>query len=110
MKHYRRDLDLCVLDEHKRPVAMAIIWYDEAMPYCELEPLGVVWWERRKGIATAILHEAANRVKNMFQNCGGMLGGNQEFYRRIGYEKKAYFLILTCLSLLSFSGSTTLVI
>lgn|GEM_PF-1252169 len=26
----------------------------------------------------------------MFPNCNGMLGGNQEFYRRIGYEKKAY--------------------
>ena len=47
---------------------MAIIWYDESMPYCELEPLGVVRWERRKGIAAAILHEAANRnlmIKNM---------------------------------------------
>lgn len=90
MKHYRKDLDLCVLDEQKRPVAMAIIWYDESMPYCELEPLGVVWWERRKGIATAILQEAANRVQQMFPNCTGMLGGDQAFYRSIGYEKKAH--------------------
>lgn len=90
MKHYRKNLDLCVLDCQKRPVAMAIIWYDEKMPYCELEPLGVVWWERRKGIATAILHEAANRVQRMFPNCTGMLGGNQTFYEKIGYEKKAF--------------------
>ncbi len=89
MKHYRKNLDICVLDEQKRPVAMAILWYDESMPYCELEPLAVVWWERRKGIATAILHEAANRVQLMFPNCKGMLGGNQTFYRKIGYEKKA---------------------
>ncbi len=89
MKHYRKNLDLCVLDEQKRPVAMAMIWYDEKMPYCELEPLGVVWWERRKGIATAILHEAANRVMSMFPECTGMLGGDQTFYQRIGYEKKA---------------------
>lgn len=68
MKHYRKELDLCVLDEYKRPVAMAIIWHNEEMPYCELEPLGVVWWERRKGIATAILHEAANRVKKCSLN------------------------------------------
>lgn len=87
MKHYRKNLDLCVLDEQKRPVAMAITWYDEGMPYCELEPLGVVWWERRKGIATAILHETANRVQLMFPKCTGMLGGNQTFYKRIGYEK-----------------------
>lgn len=90
MKHYRKNLDLCVLDKQKRPVAMAIIWYDENMPYCELEPLGVVWWERRKGIATAILHEAANRVHLMFPKCSGMLGGNQPFYNKIGYEKKAF--------------------
>ncbi len=89
MKHYRKNLDLCVLDEYKRPVAFAIIWYDERMPYCELEPLGVVWWERRKGIATAILHEAANRVQAMYPDCGGMLGGDQPFYQKIGYEKKA---------------------
>lgn len=89
MKHYRKDLDICVLDGLKRPVAMAIIWYDEGMPYCELEPLGVVWWERRKGIATALLHEAANRVMKLFPTCTGMLGGNQRFYSSIGYEKKA---------------------
>lgn len=90
MKHYRKDLDLCVLDEQKRPVAFAIIWYDENMPYCELEPLAVVWWERRKGIATAILHETANRVQKMFPRCNGMLGGNQTFYHKIGYENKAF--------------------
>lgn len=90
MKHYRKNLDLCVLDEMKRPVAMAIIWYDESMPYCELEPLGVAWWERRKGIATAILHEAANRVKKQFPLCKAMTGGDQDFYRSIGYEKKAF--------------------
>lgn len=91
MKHYRKDLDLCVLDKQKRPVAMAMIWYDEKMPYCELEPLAVVWWERRKGIATALLHEAANRVKNQFPNCKGMRGGEQPFYPAIGYEKIAEY-------------------
>ncbi len=88
MKHYKKNLDLCVLDTQKKPVAMAIFWYDEAMPYCELEPLGVVWWERRRGIATAILHEGANRVLELFPNCKGMTGGSQTFYQRIGYEKK----------------------
>ena len=90
MKHYSKDLDLCVLDEQKRPVAIAILWYDEKMPYCELEPLAVVWWERRKGIATAILNEATNRIKSMYPNCKGMLGGDQTFYKKIGYEKVAY--------------------
>lgn len=88
-KHYRPSLDLCILDSQKRPVAMAVIWYDERMPYCELEPLGVAWWERRKHLATAILHEAANRVRKMFPKCQGMLGGEQTFYEKIGYVQKA---------------------
>ncbi len=89
MKHYRKDLDLCVLDPENRPVASALIWFDEHMPICELEPLAVVWWERRKGIATALLHEAVNRVQLLCPACSGMLGGNQPFYSKIGYEKKA---------------------
>jgi predicted N-acetyltransferase YhbS len=89
MKHYNKRLERCVLDPQNIPVAMAILWYDERMPYCELEPLAVVWWERRKGIATAVLHEAANRVKQLYPKCKGMLGGNQTFYHKIGYEKKA---------------------
>nr|WP_314466266.1 hypothetical protein [uncultured Clostridium sp.] len=44
----------------------------------------------RKGIATAILHEAANQVRSMFPECMGMTGGNQTFYKKIGYEKKAF--------------------
>lgn len=87
-KHYNPKLDLCVIDRQGRPVAMANIWYDEKMPYCELEPLGVAWWERRKGIATAILNEASNRVMKMYPNCKGMLGGDQPFYEKIGYSEK----------------------
>jgi predicted N-acetyltransferase YhbS len=75
MKHYRPELDLCMLDPDGKPVGMAIIWYDEQMPYAELEPLGVVWWERRKGIASALIHEAANRVRKL-GNCSGMTGGS----------------------------------
>lgn len=88
-KHYNPKLDLCVLDRQKRPVAMANIWYDKIMPYCELEPLGVAWWERRKGIATAILNEAANRVIELYPHCKGMTGGDQPFYEKLGFEEKA---------------------
>ncbi len=87
--HYRPELDLCVLDPMGRPVAIAILWYDERMPYCELEPLGVAWWERRQGLATAILHEGANRVRRMFPQCKGMLGGDQPFYTALGYRCEA---------------------
>lgn len=86
MKRYRSDLELCVLDPQGLPVAMAIIWHDGRMPYCELEPLAVVWWERRKGLGTTLLHELSNRVMRLFPDCTGMLGGDQPFYSRIGYE------------------------
>ena len=84
-KHYDPYLDLCILDPQNRPVAMAIIWYDKRMPYCELEPLGVAFWERRKGLATAILNEASNRVMLKYPECKGMTGGDQPFYEATGY-------------------------
>lgn len=93
MKHYNQKLDLCILDKQRRPIAMALIWYDEKMPYCELEPLGVVWWERRRGIATALLHEAANRVMDLYPNCCGMTGGDQQFYKSLGFIKKRSELV-----------------
>lgn len=84
-KHYDPYLDICILDPNNRPIAMANIWYDERMPYCELEPLGVVFWERRKGLATALLNEASNRVMVKYPKCKGMLGGDQPFYEAVGY-------------------------
>lgn len=91
-RYYDPEFELCVLDPEKRPVAIANIWYDENMPYCELEPLAVCWWERRRGIGTAILHEAMNRVMAKYPKCKGMLGGDQPFYKSIGYKTKAEVL------------------
>lgn len=91
--NYDPRLDLCALDPQGRPVAMANIWADVRMPYCELEPLGVAWWERRKGLATALLNEAANRVMELYPGCGGMLGGDQPFYEKLGFEVKATALV-----------------
>jgi predicted N-acetyltransferase YhbS len=93
MKHYNPYLDLCILDPQNRPVAMAIIWLNKSLDYCELEPLGVVWWERRKGLGTAILNEATNRVLELYPDCKGMTGGNQDFYPNIGYEKVSEDLV-----------------
>ncbi|MBK1810785.1 GNAT family N-acetyltransferase [Clostridium sp. YIM B02505] len=86
MPGYKPELDLCVLDMEGKPVGSAIIWYNEKMPYCELEPLGVVWWCRRKGIARALIYEAANRIMKMAPKCRGMLGGDQQFYWDLGFK------------------------
>jgi predicted N-acetyltransferase YhbS len=89
MPGYKPELDLCILDNEGKPVGIAIIWYDEKMPYCELEPLGVVWWCRRKGVAEALIHEACNRIMKMAPKCRGMLGGDQQFYWDLGFKVEA---------------------
>ncbi|GKX66522.1 GNAT family N-acetyltransferase [Inconstantimicrobium mannanitabidum] len=89
MPGYKPELDLCMLDEEGKPVGIAIIWYNERMPYCELEPLGVTWWSRRKGIATALIYEAANRIMDKAPQCKGMLGGDQQFYWDLGFKVEA---------------------
>jgi hypothetical protein len=86
MPGYKQELDLCVLDKEGKPVGIAIIWYDEKMPYCELEPLGVAWWSRRDGIARALIYEVANRIMKMAPQCWGMLGGDQQFYWDLGFK------------------------
>ncbi len=85
-KHYDPNFDVYVLDPQGRPVGLATIWYDQKMPYCELEPLGVAFWERRKGLASALLNGASNRVMTKYSNCTGMLGGDQPFYIALGYN------------------------
>lgn len=95
MKSYNPKFDLCILDSWGRPVAMAILWYREGMPYCELEPLGVVWWERRKKFGSKILNEAFKRLTSVYSECKGMTGGDQPFYNKIGYKPKGENLIYT---------------
>lgn len=95
MKSYNPNFDLCILDPWGRPVAMAILWYRKGMPYCELEPLGVVWWERRKKFGTKILNEAFKRLSSVHPECKGMTGGDQTFYKKIGYESVGKNLIYT---------------
>lgn len=88
MPAYRPELELTVIDPEGKPAGIAIVWYDPALPYCELEPLGVVWWHRRQGIAKALIHEAANRVLKLGP-CRGMLGGDQAFYEALGFVHEA---------------------
>ena len=89
MNGYEPDFDLVVLDNEGKPVGLSIIWYNEKIPYCELEPLGVAWWCRRKGIARAMVYELANRVMKKYPSCKGMIGGDQQFYWDLGFKTQA---------------------
>lgn len=89
MRAYHPELDLVALDSEGKPVGLAIVWYNEALQFCELEPLGVAWWCRRKGIARSLIYELANRVMKKYPSCKGMIGGNQQFYWDLGFLTKA---------------------
>lgn len=89
MKGYNPDFDLVALDEEGKPVGLAICWYDEKMPFCELEPLGVVWWCRRKGLGRAMIHELSNRIMKKYPACKGMMGWDQQFYYDLGFKTQS---------------------
>lgn len=89
MKHYDSDLEVVILDIEQRPVAFGIAWIDPKMPYAELEPLAVTWWERRKGLGKAVIYELCNRVKQKYPHVISMTGGDQPFYQAIGFYPKS---------------------
>jgi ribosomal protein S18 acetylase RimI-like enzyme len=89
MKGYDPELDLVALDSEGKPVGLGIIWCNKTMQFCELEPLGVAWWCRRRGIARALIYELANRVMKKYPACQGMIGGDQQFYWDLGFLTEA---------------------
>lgn len=89
MKHYDPELEVVVLDDEGRPAGFAIGWMDDSMPYAELEPMAVTWWNRRKGLGRALIFELANRIKAKYPHVTGITGGDQPFYYALGYRTVA---------------------
>lgn len=89
MKHHDEKLEVVILDLDERPVAFGIVWMDPKMPYAELEPMAVVWWERRKGLGKAVIYELCNRLKQAYPHVLSMTGGDQPFYEAIGFKVKS---------------------
>lgn len=82
---YNPFLDLAVLDPLDRPVGIAVVWQHDDLEYCELEPMAVTWWNRRRGIGRALIAEAERRVLSIQPDCKGLLGGDQRFYEATGF-------------------------
>ena len=59
---YDPDLDLVAVAEDGTFAGCCIVWLDPASASAEIEPLGVVPAHRRRGVATALCHEAVRRV------------------------------------------------
>lgn len=60
---YRRDLDLIVTTHRGDLVAFATVWFDDATRSGMFEPVGTVPKHQRKGLATALMLEGLQRLK-----------------------------------------------
>lgn len=60
---YDPDLDLVVEAPDGSLAGCCLVWFDPSSGVAEIEPLGVVPAHRRRGLAGALCHEAARRVR-----------------------------------------------
>ena len=82
---YRGGLDLAVLTPEGDVAGFANFWFDDANRIGILEPLGTVPAYQKKGVATALLSEGINRLREL--GAVRLYGGaGQEFYTRFGFE------------------------
>jgi GNAT superfamily N-acetyltransferase len=68
---YAPELDLVAVAPDQTLAACCIAWFDPAIGVAEIEPMGVVPEHRRTGLAVALCHEVAARVR--------ALGGDSVF-------------------------------
>lgn len=87
MPDYRPELDLVLFDPEGQPAGLANFWIDQGTQTAHLEPLGVVWWHRRMGLARALILEGVHRTRKL--GCIQMAGGDQPFYWDLGFQEKA---------------------
>jgi len=84
MPGYRPELDLILLDPEGQPAGLANFWVREGCSTASVEPLGVVWWYRRRGLGRALITEGINRTRAL--GCARLIGGDQPFYWDLGFE------------------------
>ncbi len=74
---YRQELDLVVVDQDNQVVAFANIWHDPHNQMAIIEPFGTKESHRRLGLATNLLYESMQRLRNLgvsklYINHGGL--------------------------------------
>jgi GNAT superfamily N-acetyltransferase len=82
---YRADLDLVILDGKGMVAAFANFWFDEKNRIGILEPLGTTPEHQKIGLASALLAEGINRLRQL--GAGRLYGGaGQPFYSKFGLK------------------------
>lgn len=82
---YRKDLDICIVNENGDVVSFCILWYDEKNQIAILEPVGTHKDYRFRGLAKAAIYEGLNRVRSY--GCKKVyVGSIQPFYLSIGFK------------------------
>ena len=85
-RHFDPRLSLAALDPAGEPAAYCCLWYRPDTDYAYVEPVCTVPAHRGRGLAGALLTEAAVRA--------GRLGAKQAFYRRLGFGTERVFPFL----------------
>ena len=82
---YRGDLDLAILGSAGEVAGFANFWFDEQNRIGILEPLGTIPAFQKQGLASALLSEGINRLREL--GARRLYGGaDQAFYRSFGFE------------------------
>lgn len=79
--------NIIVANEKEEYVCFSGMWWVEKNKLAYMEPLCTIPEYRHKGLAAAALSEHYRRMKELGAKC--MTGGGNEFYHRIGYNRKS---------------------
>lgn len=82
--HATTELDVIIADEQGEYACYAGMWWVPQNKLAYMEPLCTIPEYRNKGLAAAALSEMYRKTKKL--GATHMTGGNNEFYKKIGYK------------------------
>ncbi len=88
--HFNPYLCIVIRNERNELVASASTWYDPRTDYAYLEPVCVLPAYRKMGLGKAAVYAAINHARE-FGARSATVNSDQEFYKRIGFQKKSHY-------------------
>lgn len=86
--HSTFEYNVIIANEKDEYVCFSGMWWVAKNKLAYMEPLCTIPEYRRKGLAAAALSLHYRRMKELGAEC--MTGGGNDFYRKIGYNRKTY--------------------